>query len=221
MKAADEQAFFSRAGLSGQPSAYMNTLQGISVTNGGAYCLTGGHAAGIQAIHYDGVMGEWYDIANRLSAGQNCPTRIDGLYIDGVKFFFVEFKKKPMRQLKREIVKLYRKIYDSVVGLLDHGYKTLQACCKDVIYIVVSTGIPRLGPDDIRVGRRNGMSAAQRTILQSQIFNSIPGCISRPWRFPQVRAHFGLSKLEDVVCLRVLTLTPQQFNLFAKEHNWQ
>lgn len=219
MKQTEINAFCSAAGV---PAAhpYVQTFGTISATNAGKLCLSTGFAAKLTAICFDKVMAKWTGLAARLAAGKSGTARIDGLYVDGREYYFVEFKKMRMSQLKKFAVKLHRKVYESILQLVEKGLKSVADCRTELTYIVVSPGIPRLTAHDIQVGFVQGLPPAQRLAMQQQLFSSIPNCLIHPWRYSMVRAHFGLSRLEEIVYKRALTLTPKHFNDYAKAKGW-
>lgn len=219
MKPTEISAFCSAAGVpAAQP--YVQTLGAISATNAGKLCLPTGCAAKLTAICFDEVMAKWTGLAARLAAGKSGTARIDGLYVDGREYYFVEFKKMRMSQLKKFAVKLHRKVYESILLLVEKGLKSVADCRTELTYIVVSPGIPRLTAHDIQVGFTQGLPPVQRIAMQQQLFSTLPNCIAKPWRHSAVRAHFGLSRLEEIVYKRALSLTPRLFNDYASEMGW-
>ena len=113
------------------PEGSFQTLASLSKSDQGIKCLdvkSHVHAALLQAINFDKVKENWYQ-ARFHDQVKSC----DALYYHNDDYYLIEFKTGHVDGLD-----VFRKIYDSVIGLIEHGKLTLDECRRQLNVILVA-----------------------------------------------------------------------------------
>lgn len=113
------------------PGASFNSLSDLSASNQGARCLnteTHVHSALLRAVNFDKVKEEWYQKRFHDQV-RSC----DALYYHGGDYYLFEFKTGEVNSLD-----VFRKIYDSIIGLMEHGKLTLDECRRLLNVILIA-----------------------------------------------------------------------------------
>lgn len=175
----------------------VDTFLEISKNDKGEECvITGGYCANINAIKFDDVKVTWY--------GMTLPNQVrscDALFVDEGKFYLIEFKTG-----KPENFDIHRKIYDSVIALMEHGVLTLSDCRDHLQYIVVSRHYKDIVSDSLLGYLENGIPEPWEYNVDRQILNN--------WDKHEIR------KLTNFLFSKVYKLSPLDFERFAKNRNW-
>lgn len=128
------------------------------------------------------------------SGGFN-PRKCDAVYINGESLTLIEFKSG-----STNYTDLHRKLYDTILALMEQDGFSFSACRKNVTYVVV---MPPDGP------KTNA----------DKVIDYVPNNINRPWKSHEYKAQGDLYKLKWLI-RQVFTLTPRQFNLYVQEMEW-
>lgn len=132
------------------------------------------------------------------------PRTVDGLYISKKdEWTFIEFKNGSINT-----VDIYRKIYDSLIMLVQMGYITWEKCRKNAEYIVVY--------NETEYGEKYGQCQNEQSNLKIQ--KHIRGLAQ------QTRRLFDLKKIEGYLVNKTYTFTEIEFesqfiDLKEKEYN--
>ena len=114
------------------PGADFQTLSDLSATTDGKNrCLNETdhkHAALLQAVNFDKVKENWYQ-----SRFHDQVKSCDALYYHDSAYYLLEFKTGDLHWLD-----VLRKIYDSIIGLIEHGKLTLDECRRNLNVILVA-----------------------------------------------------------------------------------
>ena len=149
----------------------------------------------VYGIDFDTVRCKWYP----WRSGINVPCSVDALVFAGENLFLIEFKSGAV-----EAASLYRKIYDSLIMLLEKDGQDIKTMRKSVIFIVVATQ------------------------LQNYEINSIARSIfyknpKEPWlesEYKNVFDKWKLKNLEGVVVSKTYCMSPNMFNKFITTYDW-
>lgn len=146
----------------------------------------------IEAVDFDAVQREWY-AAMRTNGGK-APCSVDAIYFADGKTYAVEFKSGTNVAAES----LIRKIYDTVISLIEKESYTIQKCREKIEYLVV---------------------AALKDTAQNKLNRRVATYLSRPW---EVHGwdRWKLFNLEGVIVSKVYVIPPDFFMRFAKAKHW-
>ena len=190
MKALD----FSRMSASFPCKGNVDTLCEISKNDKGEECvIVGGYSANLTAINFDNIKAVWY--------GLTLPNQVrscDALFVDADRFYLIEFKTGEFKNID-----IHRKIYDSVIALVEHNVLTLPDCRRRLQYIVVS-----------------------KRYKNDSLLECLEDCMSEPWEYVvNQQALRGwdkhdIRKLTNFLFSKVYKLNLSEFDRFARNRNW-
>lgn len=161
-------------------------------------CLSNNAAGKIRAVDFEALMGEWYGIAEREDGpkgGGHSPCRCDALYARDGELYLIEFKAGKSRPDKIEIC---RKIYDSVIGLVEKGGERFEFCRNHVRYILVE----------------------KRLDAESIILHRVDERLERFWENPAACQLPWLEPISGVLVRGVYRFSPSQFERYAGHFRW-
>lgn len=151
-------------------------------------------AAELKAIDFDAVKRKWYP----WDRVHNVPCSVDAVTYEREGTYLVEFKCG-----KAEIDNVIRKVYDSVLMLMEHDGLTIRQARTGYTYLVVS--------NDLTIWN-NRLKALSRSLAYCH----------EPWvRYRKSFDQWRLANLEGVVVAKAYAMPPEMFNLFAKVHHWR
>jgi hypothetical protein len=175
----------------------VDTFFEISKNDKGEECVAvGGYCEGLSAIKFDNVKANWY--------GLTLPNQVrscDALFVDAGRFYLIEFKTG-----KPENIDIHRKIYDSVIALIEHNVLTLLDCRERLQYIVVSRHYKEVVHDSLLGYLEDEVSEPWEYVVDQQALNS--------WGKHEIR------KLTNFLFSRVYKLSLSEFDRFARNRNW-
>lgn len=149
-------------------------------------------SANIPVVDFDAVKNHYYN------AGDNVPCSVDAVTFERDGVYLVEFKCGDADKAQ-----LYRKIYDSIMLLIEFDNYTFKKARAEIVYIVVSA---KLQP----------WTAQQKSL--SRAF----GFCRNPWeKYRQKYDNWNLAPFEGVVVKSVYTMPPDMFDFFAKYKKWK
>jgi hypothetical protein len=149
------------------------------------------------SINYDKIKESWYGV--RLP---NQVRSVDCLFVKGGVFYFIEFKTG-----KPDNLDIHRKIYDTVLGLVEHNILTLDACRTQVKYLVVS--------------KRYGDA------FDGSLLEYLETDIKEPWDYEinmEVLRNWDkndIRKLSNFLVRKVYKLSLTDFDKFAENRGWR
>ena len=149
-------------------------------------------SAALPAIDFDAVKNAYYN------EGTNVPCSVDAATIERDGLYLVEFKCGDADQAQ-----LFRKIYDSVMLLIEYDSYSFVKARNEIYYIVVSA---KLQP----------WSAMMRSLSRAC------GFCKEPWRaYRKQYDHWCLAPLDGVVVRAAYTMPPDMFDYFVKYKKWK
>lgn len=175
----------------------VETLWEISKNDAGEPCVTeDGYSASLKAINYDTIKRAWYekDFPHQV---KSC----DALYADGRKLYLIEFKTGKPKNFD-----IHRKIYDSIIALVEHGVLSWQECREHVQYLIVSKRYESPEPDSLLA------------YLEVEL--------REPWDYVADRQtremwnEHDIRKLTSFLFEKAFKLSLQDFDLFAQRRHW-
>ena len=146
----------------------------------------------LEAIDFDAVQRDWSKV--KRANGEKVPCSVDAMYFTEGKMYAVEFKSGT----NVDSVNLVRKIYDTVMALIEKDRQDIVTCRSKVEYLVV----------------------AEQSKSNQEIVNArAAGYMDRPW---DVHAwdRWKLYNLENVIVSRTYVIPPSLFMRFAKSKHW-
>ena len=150
--------------------------------------------AALKAVDFDAVKRKWFPWDGEC----NVPCSVDAVTYERDGTYLVEFKCG-----KAEIDNVIRKVYDSVLMLMEHDELTIRQARTDYTYLVVS--------NDLTVWNSRLKSLSR----------SLAYC-REPWvRYQKSLDQWRLANLEGVVVAKAYAMPPEMFNLFAKVRHWR
>lgn len=150
----------------------------------------------LKIIDFEGLMEQWYG-PSRKNANRLC--RCDGVYYSafeecgGFSLCLVEFKTGKVEQLN-----LHRKLYDSLIGLVENAGLTFAEARQNVDYVVVK-------------------GVEEPTSPREQVAERKSELLNRPWKSETYKCEYNLYKQEGVLAHKAYCLTPSQFKTFVEE----
>ena len=148
-------------------------------------------SASLPAVDFDAVKNLYYN------ARGNIPCSVDAATWEHDGVYLVEFKCGGADRAQ-----LVRKIYDSIMLLIEHDNYTFRQARTEVHYVVVSA---ELKP----------WSALQKTLSRAC------GFMKEPWKnYRKNYDHWQLEPLEGVIVRSAYTMSPDMFDYFAKYKRW-
>ena len=155
------------------------------------------NAKTIAGIDFDAIREKWYP----AQAGKNVPCSVDALIFQGEKIYLVEFKSGGTNNP-------IRKIYDSVMMLIEHDNRNFQTMRKAATYIIVSPNF-------------NDSENCDKAILRATYYANHEYS-QEPWNDPRFKSpdKLGLRKLEGIIVAKTYCMSPNMFDKFVKHENW-
>ena len=149
-------------------------------------------------VDFDTIREIWYP----SQTDKNVPCSVDALIFRNGRIYLVEFKSGKLTHLER-------KIYDSIMMLIEHDNQDFKTLRKTAIYIVVA---PKF--DDSK--------NCEKAILRSTYYGSeVPA--NKPWEnpyFAKMRDKCNLRSLEGVIVAKTHCFPPSMFDEFVKAEGW-
>lgn len=180
------------------PSLPQRTLGELSANDYGVQCIgMQWPCSALNAVWFDKIKEEWYD---ELYFHQ--VRSADALYKHGSRYYLIEFKTGDVRN-----VDIHRKLYDSVVGLLEHRVLSLSECRENLQYIIVSLKYEAF-PQHQEMIKHFGFG------------------VEEPWDYVVTRQSLkdwskdDIRKLSGFLVNKVYMLTPEEFDAFASRRKW-
>ena len=168
---------------------------GHASPNAPTHALNAGlRSASLPAVDFDAVKNYYYKGCGNV----NVPCSVDAVTFERDGVYLIEFKCGGADQGQ-----LFRKIYDSLMLLIEYDNYTFNMARADVHYIVVSAKLPP-------------WSATMKTLSRAC------GFCKEPWnRYQKYYDHWGLVPLEGVVVNSAYTMPPDMFDYFTKYKRWK
>ena len=180
------------------PNASIQNLSDLSASSDqNKRCLnktTHVHSALLQAVNFDKVKEEWYQKRFHDQV-KSC----DALYYHDDNYYLLEFKTGEVNGLD-----VFRKIYDSIIGLMEHNKLTLEDCRKRLNVILIANHAEQ------------STNAAYMSHLQLQ----------SDWDYTMTKAFLKTLKDNDIRRLTnylvkwAYRMTPDEFEAFVQEKGW-
>lgn len=158
------------------------------------------HAKNLKGIDFDTICEKWYPSGK----GKNVPCSVDALVFQNGQIYLIEFKSGKLTHVER-------KIYDSVMMLIEHDNRDFQTMRQAATYIVVSTKF-----DD----SKNRDKAISRPYCFSGQYNYS----NKPWNNPHIIKMYdswNLSSLEDIIVSKTYCMPPSMFDKFVEHEGWK
>ena len=148
----------------------------------------------LKAVDFDAVRRKWQP----WDHVHNVPCSVDAVTYERDGTYLVEFKCG-----RAEIDNVIRKVYDSVLMLMEHDGLTISQARTDYTYLVVS--------NDLTIWN-NRLKALSRSLAYCR----------EPWvRYQKSLDQWRLANLDGIVVAKAYAMPPEMFNLFAKVHHWR
>lgn len=148
--------------------------------------------ANLKCIDFDAVKLACYPPTNPSVC---TPCSVDAVTFERNGTYLIEFKFKKAAQEN-----ITRKIYDTVMLLIEHDGYSFERARKELTYIVVSTGI-----EDRIHGPKRSLGRGY-------------GYCREPWKhYKKLDDHWKLSSLEGVIVKEAYGMHPSTFDYFANE----
>lgn len=177
----------------------LTTLGELSKNDKKELCvIKGGYCDNLHAINFDQVKESWYD-EKLWHQVKSC----DALYIHGGIFYLIEFKTGDFANIDR-----HRKIYDSVIGLLEHNLLSLDECRRRVQYVMVEK---KLEPSSAHLELQQYLERGQSEPWEYEISRSL---LNQWQQKPDIR------KLTNFLFHKAYALSPTDFDAFARNRSW-
>ncbi len=152
------------------------------------------HAAFLQAVDFDKVKENWYQ-----SRFHDQVKSCDALYYQDGDYYLLEFKTGDVKGLE-----VFRKIYDSIIGLMEHGKLTLEECRRQLNVILIANNA------------ENSPNAPLSKHLQKLT----------KWQYSMNKAFLKSLKDNDIRRLTnflvkwAYRMTPDDFEAFVQDKGW-
>lgn len=199
---------------------YRQTLHDASSTGDGRHCLETGYAADLEVVRVECLINDWMDVAGRVMRREACPSMVDALYATDERWWYIEFKRNEKTALSTLKSKLMYKAYDTVLQLVEHEMRTVRQVRENDCYIVVAYKVCGRTDDEIRrIAADAGLEATG--LIDAAINGVDDSVLVRPWKADPPQVDANLDHWNGVLYKTALTLTPAQFNLYAKEQGWR
>ena len=150
-------------------------------------------SSSVACLDFDAIKLNFYP----PSPVRNTPCSVDALTFEWNGTFLVEFK-----FVTAAIENITRKIYDSVMLLVEHDGYTFGRARRELTYIVVSTGI------------QNHMGA-ERSLSRGKAY-----CRETWKQFRKMDDHWKLASLDGVIVKEAYGMHPATFDYYAKLKHW-
>lgn len=180
------------------PTVHRKPLGELSANDQGARCLDASlGCSALDAVSFDRVKEDWYN-ARFFHQVRSA----DALYKHGERYYLIEFKTG-----KPENMDLHRKLYDSVIGLMENGVLALADCRTKLQYVIVSL---HYKPCDCHAEMLDHFEAAD----------------TEPWDYEVTKAALDswdnndIKKLTGFLVEKIYKLCPSDFERFAANRNW-
>lgn len=174
------------------------TFEKLSRNDDGKACLdTSLSCHSLLAGDFDQVKEDWY---NSIYFHQ--VRSADALYKHQDRYYLVEFKTG-----KPENLDIHRKLYDSVIGLMEHSVLSLDECRTKLQYIVVSL---KYNPYP----------------CHSEMLSHFEDGDAEPWEYEVSKAALkewpdaDIRKLSGFLVEKIYKLSPVDFEKFVANRNW-
>lgn len=153
----------------------------------------------LKGIDFDAIREKWYPSEN----GKNVPCSVDALAFQNGQIYLIEFK-------SGKLTHFMRKIYDSVMMLIEHDNRDFQTIRQSATYIIVAS-------------KFNDSRNRDKAISRSACYRSQYNYTNEPWNNPEVKKMYdkwNLSSLEDVIVKKTYCMPPYMFDEFVKDNRW-
>lgn len=111
------------------PVSHIETLEALAQNDDGKTCVDSSLSChSLTAVDFDDVKEVWYNL--RLF---HQVRSADAFYKNGDRYYLIEFKTG-----KPDNFDLHRKLYDSVIGLMENAVLSLDECRDKLQYLIVS-----------------------------------------------------------------------------------
>ena len=180
------------------PSLHQRSLGELSANDQGKQCLGAQlPCASLTAVWFDKVKEDWYDkqFFHQVRSA-------DALYKHGSSYYLIEFKTGTPSNFD-----IHRKLYDSIIGLLENKVLSLSECRENLQYIIVSL--------------------EYKTFQQHQeLMRHFGFGVIEPWDYVVTRQNLqnwdknDIRKLSGFLVNKVYKLSPEDFNVFVSHRNW-
>ena len=180
------------------PNVHEASLGLLSTNDRGLGCLDNSLTChSLVAVNFDAVKDDWYG-KRFFHQVRSC----DALYKNGDRYYLIEFKTGSPKNLD-----LFRKLYDSVIALVENKVQDFDGCRTRVQYLVVSRSYK---PCD---SHREFLEHFERGDPE-------------PWEYDVERDVLASDDRSDIRRLsgflvdRIYKLSPLDFEKFANNRNW-
>ena len=180
------------------PELHTQTLGELSVNDQGERCLDERlPCSKLDAVGFDRVKEDWYDTLYFHQVRS-----ADALYKHGDRYYLIEFKTGGVKN-----VDVHRKLYDSVIGLLEHRVLTLSECREYLQYVIVSL-------------KQNVFP------YHKEMMRHFGSGVDEPWEYAVTRENLknwdknDIRKLSGFLVEKIYKLNPSDFDLFVAHRNW-
>ena len=153
-----------------------------------SYCLD--EECSWPAVNFDDVQKTWYD--NIWKTSGHLPCSVDALCLARNMVYVVEFKSGT----NVDGVALFRKVYDTIMGLIEHDGQSYDSCRQRLVYVIVAPQTP-----------------SHRTVTRAAYYKE------KPWEdkfLQKILDRWHLNNLTGVLVNDVIVLPPDLFSRFAK-----
>lgn len=179
------------------PDLHVATLGELSTSDQGVRCLGTLSCASLKAVGFDKVKEDWYN-ERFFHKVRSC----DALYRHGERSYLIEFKTGRPNNLD-----LHRKLYDSVMGLVEHSVLELETCRSTVQYLIVSN---KYEPYPLH---REMLAHFERGVKEPWDYDVTVTALNS-WDDSDIR------RLTGVLVEKIYKLSPADFEHFASSRYW-
>lgn len=180
------------------PRLHNKTLGELSRNDDGKVCLDSTlSCATLIAENFDDVKEDWYNQRFR-----NQVRSADALYKHNERYYLIEFKTG-----KPENVDIHRKLYDSVLGIIEHNVLNLEECRTKLQYVVVSLKYTPY-------------------LHHEEMMRHFDAGDAEPWEYEVTQATLkswdkhDVKKLSGFLVEKIYLLSPMDFERFAHNRQW-
>ena len=179
------------------PEASFESLSDLSSSKQQSRCLNATkhvHAAILKAVNFDKVKENWYQKRFHDQV-KSC----DALYYHGGDYFLLEFKTGEVKALD-----VFRKIYDSIIGLMEHGKLTLDQCRRQLNVILIA----------------NNAENSPNAPLKSHLQQRSDWDYSKGNDFVKKLNDNDIRRLTNYLVKWAYRMTPDEFEAFVQNKGW-
>lgn len=180
----------------------------ISISKGGKkqkYCVENSYVSELKAIEFDTVVAGLYASLQKDTGRRPCS--VDALFYSGQDVYAIEFKTGKV--CTTDVV---RKLYDSVMCLIEHARGSFDWARSHVVAVVVATK---------EMVEKESKNRDKNKTSSRTVFSRARAYQRNPEIGEGRRPLWGLDKLEQILVSKVYTLSPEDFALFAEKRDWE